>query len=384
MDVEPRQSACRARLATVPAASRAKAHLAAGVGCIMQRYLKTSRARILGGVAGAVVMAAASQGQALTIVPYFDSSITSDPNAAQIEATINNAISFYHAFSNPVTVNIIYAQAAVGLGANESTLYGGNQPSGGIAYGDYVSLLQADSAANPQNTVLQTALANLGSGNQLDILAPSANLRALGQDTPGAFGTDGSFGAGGTYDAIVYLDPTAGINYGATPVPGEYDATPVIQHETDEVLGTGGSGSMLGSGFPDDLMGVEDLYRYSGYHTPSFTEDPTANAYFSIDGGATDIMNFNQNGLGDYADWAKTTCEGDQNHVQDWAGCPYPLDAPVHLTLASPEVVALQAVGWDLRPGGGIPEPAAWALMVGGFATAGAMLRRRRALLSAA
>jgi hypothetical protein len=32
---------------------------------------------------------------------------------------------------------------------------------------------------------------------------------------------------------------------------------------------------------------------------------------------------------------------------------------------------------------GGVPEPASWALMIGGFGLAGAALRRRKALVAA-
>jgi hypothetical protein len=343
----------------------------------MSRIRYFDRKRLLGAVAAAAMLAAASQGHALTITPFFDSSITGAANASDIETTINNAIKFYNVFNNPVDVRIVYALAPIGLGANETTLYGGDRPSGGIAYSDYVGLLQADAAANPHNLVLQTALNNLGHGNQLDILASSANLRALGLDTPGVFGTDQVF-LDGDYDAVVWLDPTAGLNFGPTPVPGLFETTSVIQHETDEVLGVGGSGSLLGSGLEGDLMGVEDLYRYSAFHTASYTDLTTASAYFSIDGGATDIKNFNQNGHGDYADWAKTTCEGAGAHVQDWAGCPFPSDSAVRLNLNSPEVIALQAIGYNLA----VPEPSAWALMIAGFGLAGAALRRRQVALA--
>jgi hypothetical protein len=366
-----------ARQAAIPADDAPAPFRAGGV---MTR--KSTKGRWLGGLAAAALLSA-SQAHALDVLPFFDTSITSDPNAAQIEGTINHAIGFYHAFSNPETVKIIYALAPVGLGASETTLYGGSGATGGIPFGDYAFLLALQSALHPENTVLASGVANLGTGNTMDILAPSANLRAFGLDTPGAFGTDGSFGMGGDYDAIVFLDPSAPINFGPTPVPGEFDATPVIQHETDEVLGTGGGGSLLGFGLPG-LMGVEDIYRYNGPGSGSFSTDPGEHAYFSIDGGATDIKDFNQNGLGDFADWAKTSCLGPAAHVQDWAGCPFPLDAPVHLGLNSPEVTALQAIGYNLRTDGMVPEPATWTLMIGGFGLAGASLRRRRAAVAKA
>ncbi len=53
----------------------------------------------------------------LVINPIFDSSITSDPQAARIEATINSAIAVYESnFSDLVTVTITFQKMASGLG----------------------------------------------------------------------------------------------------------------------------------------------------------------------------------------------------------------------------------------------------------------------------
>ena len=53
----------------------------------------------------------------LVIVPTFASNIASDPNAATIEATINQVIAIYKAsFSDSVTVNITFQEMSGGLG----------------------------------------------------------------------------------------------------------------------------------------------------------------------------------------------------------------------------------------------------------------------------
>src|SRR5204863_432347 len=53
----------------------------------------------------------------LLIVPTFDSSITSDPNAATIEAGINAAIARVEAhILNPLTVNITFQVGSIGGG----------------------------------------------------------------------------------------------------------------------------------------------------------------------------------------------------------------------------------------------------------------------------
>ena len=57
----------------------------------------------------------------LTIIPTFDSTITSDPNAATIEATINTAIATIQSmFSDPITVNITFKKMTSGLGQSST------------------------------------------------------------------------------------------------------------------------------------------------------------------------------------------------------------------------------------------------------------------------
>ena len=59
----------------------------------------------------------------LTIVPTFDSTITNDPNAATIEATINGAIQVYaQTFSDPITVTIDFKESKSGLGTEHLVL----------------------------------------------------------------------------------------------------------------------------------------------------------------------------------------------------------------------------------------------------------------------
>ena len=51
----------------------------------------------------------------LTIHPTFDSSITSNPNAAAIQAMINRAISIYESlFSDPITIQIRFRYSTTG------------------------------------------------------------------------------------------------------------------------------------------------------------------------------------------------------------------------------------------------------------------------------
>lgn len=323
-----------------------------------------------GVAAGALALLVASQAQALQIIPTFDSSITSRADAADIESTIVAATQFYKNFSDPVDVNIYFRLGSTALGQSISSLYITD-------YADYVQGLSIQSALHPENTVLQSAVANLPYGNiDTNVVFSSANLNVL----VAPFGITYPGVVDGTFDGEVMLSDVPGKVVFTGPVgAGQYDAFAVLQHEIDEVLGAGGGGSALSQSFGAPGSGILealDLDRYDGFHSPSYTYDPNAQPYFSYDGGATNEGYFNQNGVGDYGDFAKTDCSGPQR-VQDWASCP---GVPRYgLTLASTEVLELEAIGYNLSA---TPEPAAWAVMILGFGLTGAMMRRRRLSIS--
>jgi len=64
----------------------------------------------------------------LNIVATFDSSITSNPNAASIENTINTAITFYESIlttetAAPINVSIDFQNINTGLGQSQTAEY---------------------------------------------------------------------------------------------------------------------------------------------------------------------------------------------------------------------------------------------------------------------
>src|SRR5438477_11208261 len=86
--------------------------------------------------------------QFLTIIPTFDASITSDPQAATIEATINAAIAVYQSnFSDPVTVSIKFQKMSSGLGASSSYFQS-------FSYSSYLAALVSHSASADDVTAL--------------------------------------------------------------------------------------------------------------------------------------------------------------------------------------------------------------------------------------
>jgi hypothetical protein len=331
-----------------------------------------------GGIFVTGLIAGLSPAYALDITPTFDSSVTGASNATQIEKAFNNAAGsigslFSNDFTVPILVEAVHAGTNGFLAASESTYYYTD-------YGSYAGLLAGAAAAHPANTTLNTAVAHLGSGNQggtLGVVATNTVFQALGipgADVPGAYGP---------YDGVILLNIDQPFSY-TQPVPAYdgtnvmFDATSAFQHEIDEVLGGGGSGSTLndvadfGLNNPADLFtslqGALDLYRYSAPGTPSFSTNPNDTAYFSVDGGATEIVGFNQYSQGDFGDFGPLTqvCPGGLylggpvGLIQDAFGCNN--ETGEAFTMASPEFKMLEAIGYNA-----VPEPSSWAMMILGF-----------------
>jgi hypothetical protein len=259
----------------------------------------------------------------LVIIPQWDVSITSDPKAAGIMNTINNAIQIYETkFRDPVTVNIKFQEMGSGLGMS-STFFAT------IPYQTFYDALVADSKTT-NDTV---ALANVagGSVNPVDgnssISLTTANCRALGINiNPGSGNPDSTISVNMSLINITRkgIDPT------------KYDLQAVVSHEIDEALG---SSSGLGSTHARPA----DLFRYSGPGTPNYTTSGDS-AFFSIDGGNTLLVQYNQNNGGDYGDWWSFPSGAPIPRVQDAFGTP---GATPNLGV---ELTVLDVVGYDLAP----------------------------------
>jgi hypothetical protein len=341
---------------------------------ILTRLFASAARRITGYLAFAFLALPFGASANLVITPTFDTTITSLNSSTRnaVESAINTAISNLESlYTNNVTIAVTFDYTNSG---NTGQLEGTNQNYYDVSYSQYVSLLTADSAAHPSNTILSTALANLQYGNDSNgskDLAVAGGLYAmLGGNPVGPFAT-------------VTLNSYYNFSFTSTVASNQYDAIGGLEHELDEVLGGGGAGSTLNSvagscttapaGFFCNKVGPTDLYRYVSSHTGTLSTLSTSTSYLSVNGGVTSIVGFNQNSSGDYGDFAPNG-NGAGQLIQNAFNSTGKDET---LTATSPETQMLQALGWDLATS--TPEPGTNVLIGLGLLSIAAVAYRRRA-----
>jgi hypothetical protein len=294
-------------------------------------------------------------------------------------ATIQSALDFYrNNLTDNFTVTVAFGSQAGGGGASSwfPDLASYN------AYYD-ARLARAVSLTDT------TAIASLGGGPHTNNPVTGSAEVALTETLAAVLGL--GFQSTSPFAACGGLVANACITIGTDVLFGGPGGTPqaslfgTTQHEFDEVLGTASNLPNGGGPFPADPF-VTDLFRYSSPSVRSFAMNPattvpctgTPTAYLSIDGGITNLNNYNNcdNG-GDYGDWIGT----DGLQVQDAFGPDNVAAAPLSHT--SPEVTLLDATGYNfVTTSGAAPEPSAIILVLAGFT--GVFTARRKLLRRAA
>jgi len=180
----------------------------------------------------------------------------------------------------------------------------------------------------------------------------------------------------------------------------------------DDYGGPNGPGAGLYNINDYAVLSALDMFRYSndpngvGPGGPQLDMTVGTASYFSIDGGHTQMFGNSLFSTGTYngdgwqaSHWKDTTgpsrCDGfAQLGVMDPNVCFGQMGVVKGLDLA-----AFDAMGWNLSTtatadyahstsaiyaelSGSVPEPASWALMLGGFGLIGAAMRRRRTAVS--
>jgi hypothetical protein len=313
----------------------------------------------------------------LIITPIFDSSITSQANAADIENTINMTIGIFEAtYANPINVRIEFQAISKGLGDSQE---GFDYLQNYNAF--YNALVTVD--ANPAAVAGLTANGGNSTHNPVTnttiIDVKSANERALGlSGAPlcNVTGTAGSLTCSSTAGGPNAVDGLIGINTSITDPPqandgSNYALMAVLEHEIDEVLGLGSQIPNCNSSCATTSAAnpaPEDLFRYTAGGTRSSLNVDCANtstAFFSYS-GAVDLAQFNGAcNAADFGDWQS----GTSAQVQDAFGSP-----GAGSSYGPNEIAALSAIGYKVAT----PEPGTSTLFLaalGLFAFAGRRFR---------
>jgi VCBS repeat-containing protein len=277
----------------------------------------------------------------------FDQSTSSLPSG--FVAAVNYVVNYFDSlFTNPITISIAVGYGEIdgqtlssnALGESESGING--QP-GYVYIEDYSQTRSALLSQNaPGASTLPSSSPASGS-----LAMPSAEARALGLYSSNS-GVDGWVGFDSSPGVFSY-------SINSAPPSGEYYFVGVVEHEFTEVMGRA---SFLDSA--PNYYGLIDLYRYSA---PGARQLGTgAPSYFSVDGGNTNLDNWNnfQTGNnGDLADWAPSA----GHDALDDNSNPGVINA-----FTATDITLMEALGWTTTAPASIAVSATTAEAVQGGA----------------
>lgn len=338
-----------------------------------------------------------------------DLTYTCDPGvAASTCSYLNTTIAglYDHTFTN-INADMYVTYGTTGLGSGEP-LYNS------LSYSTYVSDYAANAAAS-ENPAQVSGLASLNTydtpiyaGTNVWITGALGQALGISASSLVGFSSNGTAGcvlsSAGCYEDVITVtnDPTTPLYYrkGAPIASDAYDYYSVVEHETDEGLGTqscittqttplsnncGGQGNES----PNDLFRYQNTGQLVNLNVPDGSQPTTPGAYFSDNGGVTNgiapqFFNTLDNG-DDYADFDTTNnvCNGGTVPlaVQDAEGCP----GVANLDIGGPEIAMLNGPGFDLPATIALaPEPMSLAILIPGVLGLIGLHNRKRSTARAA
>ena len=218
----------------------------------MNQLIGSGRLFIRGVFTAAVFLALKLPAPALTFSLTFDTSVTSQVNAAQIETAFSNAaLAFQILYTNAMVVNItVFYQSGIGLGQSIT------EETGNPSYSQLTNALR-NARTTPADTNAVASLPPVDPTPNFSIgtnwWVPTAESKAL-NDLPAPFNVATN---DPTVDGQIYFDSGKSYTFDPTnrAVSGKFDFIGVAEHEISEVLGRGFGLDVNGNGYiPYDLF----------------------------------------------------------------------------------------------------------------------------------
>jgi len=276
----------------------------------------------------------------MQIVVNYENDVANAP--AGFQACVNAVCQYFDALlTSPVTVHIGVGYGTVGGQQISSGALG--ESSGNFQSADYSQVVAALQA---QGTAGSSTLPDTSPASGTLVLA-TAQLKALGLRSNAV--VDGYVGFSAS--ASFVYDPTQ-----AQPVPSSsYDFVGTVEHEISEALGRV---SFLDQSGTYSLL---DLFRYASAGSRQLTTG--APSWFSIDGGTTLPLAFNNyttGDQGDLGDWAKANRIADSFNDASFNGILNPVSA-IDKTLMSAIGFTETSASQALTVAGAVPTLSAAA-----------------------
>ena len=266
---------------------------------------------------------------------------------AQLCTVLNTTIAgLYRTWFTNANATIYVKLGNVDLGESDSW-------SNYVTYSTFRGLITAAETDPNDVTAVTDSMPAVNIYGSYQVQLNTALQRALGYANPtdGVDKNDSSCntnGSSGCYDGLITISSTQPLYFRTGTISSQqYDVFSVIQHETDEILGT----SSCAFGNCSNVVDPADYFRYhsngtrawgAGSNTTPCTASGSTNACFSLD-GVHMLQQYNNESGDDAGDWT-TNCPVPR--VQDDELCAGTSGVDISPTA---EVIVLDTIGYTLR-----------------------------------